>query len=135
VIGGPPDGQVFGEGLRPTGTNLIDLLEHVSSAPRESGYVTTSRNVPGVQEVASEDDPSRELWSYEIVVPGGIDVNATLGSASPHPDRNEVVFPGGIAGRYIRGARRLPAGEYRHNPHYRPGVTGEGPETDPGTTS
>jgi hypothetical protein len=46
-------------------------------------------------------------WVYEIYAPGGIDVNATArlnGYQSPYLWNKEVDFPGGVDGRYLKGA-------------------------------
>jgi hypothetical protein len=46
-------------------------------------------------------------WVYEIYAPGGIDVNATArfnSHQSPYLWNKEIDFPGGINGRYIKGA-------------------------------
>ncbi|WP_375153044.1 hypothetical protein [Streptomyces sp. SM18] len=123
--------EVFLNGLRAKGTGLAHVLDHVHngtgqgsgyvSAGRDTEYVATSiRRTP--EDAAALD--ARYRWRYDLDLPGGIDVNGTLGMASPHPGRREVLFPGGVAPRFIRGAQRMldgePFGPYRANPEYHP---------------
>lgn len=53
-----------------------------------------------------------------------MDVNATLDIATPHPERREVLFPGGVHKRFVRGAQRIahgqPVGRYIPNPGFSP---------------
>ncbi|MFI6594848.1 hypothetical protein ACIBHX_01295 [Nonomuraea sp. NPDC050536] len=67
--------------------------------------------------------PTRYL--YDVDAPGGIDLQQTMGSALRTAHQREVAFPGGIEGRYIKGAKPYDPetgqfGEYIANPHYRP---------------
>jgi hypothetical protein len=122
--------EVFREGLRPKGDRLGHLLEHVYKSPRDTGYVSTTRNRDYVRDSALNDPGSaaalhrRYRYRYDVVLPGGIDVNATLDIASPFPDQEEVAFPGGIDVRFIRGVQALengsPMGEYIFNRSPRP---------------
>lgn len=58
-------------------------------------------------------------YRYDIVAPGGIDVNATFGDDSRWASENEIAFPGGIDSGYIRGVWKLQPdgtwGEYQAN--------------------
>lgn len=65
------------------------------------------------------------LYVYEIFAPGGIDLNQSLGYASPFPEQNEVTFVGGIRREFIRsateftlidGGTRYAVTRYFHNP-------------------
>ncbi|MFJ2008562.1 scabin-related ADP-ribosyltransferase [Streptomyces chartreusis] len=123
-------GEVFERGLLPKGRALVHLIEHVYSNPSDTGYISTTRNPAYVTESVRNNPQSadhlyrRYRWRYDVTVPGGIDVNATLGLASPFPDQREVAFPGGIHTRYVRGAQPLlngsPFGAYLSNPAYAP---------------
>ncbi|GLY83561.1 scabin-related ADP-ribosyltransferase [Actinoallomurus iriomotensis] len=127
--------EVFRDGLRPRGDRLGHLIDHVYNNPKDTGYVSTSRN-PGYRRDSVRNDPraaealhGRYQWRYDVVLPGGIDVNATLDIASPFPDQEEVVFPGGIDVRFIRGVQWLengsPSGAYIPNPDFDPGFPDE----------
>ncbi|MCW2943369.1 MAG: hypothetical protein JWR24_86, partial [Actinoallomurus sp.] len=121
---------VFRDGLLPKGEQLVHLLDHVYNSPPDTAYVSTSRSVHYLRDSTYNDPGSaaalhgRYRWRYDVQVPGGIDVNATLDIASPFPDQQEVAFPGGIHPRYIVGAQPLvngsPAGAYVHNPAFAP---------------
>jgi hypothetical protein len=113
--------EVFANGLRPQGNHLGHLIEHVYRNPADTGYVSTSRNI--------SHDPAGSprhgyQWRYDVRAPGGVDVNATLDFASPFPGQDEVVFPGGIDARFIRGAQQVvngsPTGPYIVNPAFDP---------------
>ncbi|MGW2539053.1 lonely Cys domain-containing protein, partial [Streptomyces sp. NPDC001499] len=130
-----PDGpeRVFGVGLRAYGPDMVHLLDHVyggSSLVPTTVFASTTANRHYVRDSARANPMGahalyhRYRWRYDIQVPGGIDVNATLGLASPFPDQEEVLFPGGIDRRYIRGAQPMeygmPLGPYVANPHFAP---------------
>ena len=122
--------EVFRDGLRPKGERLGHVLEHVYKSPQDTGYVSTTRNRDYVHQSAMNNPGAaaalhgRYRYRYDVVLPGGIDVNATLDIASPFPDQEEVVFPGGIDVRFIRGVQALengsPTGEYIVNPDFDP---------------
>ncbi|WP_428957203.1 scabin-related ADP-ribosyltransferase [Streptomyces sp. cg35] len=125
-----PD-EVFLNGLRAPGTGLAHVLDHAyNGASDSSGYVSTTRDTDYARRsldlapAASAALDARHRWRYDLDLPGGIDVNGTLGLASPFPDQREVLFPGGIAPRFVRGAQRLldgrPFGPYVPNPGHRP---------------
>ncbi|WP_371934390.1 lonely Cys domain-containing protein [Streptomyces glycanivorans] len=136
-----PDGpeRVFGEGLRAYGPDMVHLLDHVyggSSLVPTTVFASTTANRHYVRDSARANPMGahalyhRYRWRYDIQVPGGIDVNATLGLASPFPDQEEVLFPGGIDRRYIRGAQPMeygmPLGPYVANPHFAPATPSDG---------
>ncbi len=125
---------VFADGLRSPGQELIHVAAHVSEpdAPG-SAWLTATRNIGWLRERATAEDGAaaglldRYGWRYDISAPGGVDLNATLDLAVPHPERAEVLFPGGVDSRYVRGAQRLqggrPVGPYLTNPGFvEPGV-------------
>jgi hypothetical protein len=122
--------EVFRDGLRPKGNTLGHLLEHVYKNPSDTGYVSTSRNIHYLRDSALNDPGSaqalfrRYQWRYDVILPGGIDVDATLDIASPFPDQLEIAFPGGIDVRFIRGVQPLvngsAVGEYVRNPSFVP---------------
>lgn len=101
--------QIFDEGFWPVGDDL-DLLRHAEGYPN-SGYGATSRS-PGV---AADFGPN----VYEVRAPGGIDVNAALGSRSPLPWALEIAYPGGVPSSCIVGCM-LPSGQWVPNPGFGP---------------
>jgi hypothetical protein len=103
-----PPSQIFDEGFQPVGNDL-DLMNHATGGPN-SGYVATSRS----STVAQDFGPN----VYEVRAPGGVDVNATLGSRSPFPSELEVAYPGGVPSSCIAGCT-LPNGQWVPNPGYR----------------
>lgn len=54
----------------------------------------------------------------------GIDVNRTLGDASPFPEQQEVAFPGSIPSSDVMGAWPAKGGSYIPNPNYKPLIKG-----------
>jgi hypothetical protein len=140
VFGAWEPEEVFGSGLRPCGDRLVHVLDHARDGGRpDSLWVTASRDIGWLRaRIAAEEGAAgaeianRYGWRYDIAAPGGVDVNATLDVAAPHPRRREVLFPGGVDGRWIRGAQRLeqgrPAGPYTINP-------GFGRTQEPGTAT
>ncbi|MYR56183.1 hypothetical protein GTY54_07935, partial [Streptomyces sp. SID625] len=126
-----PPQEVFRTGLRAPGRELPSVLDHVyHGGSRDSVYVSATRDATYVERslrmnprgAAALD--ARYRWRYDLDVPGGIDVNATLGFASPYPDQREVLLPGGVAPHFVRGAQRMlngrPFGPYTPNPGHRP---------------
>ncbi|MGQ0679495.1 MAG: scabin-related ADP-ribosyltransferase [Actinomycetota bacterium] len=108
---------IFKEGFQPRGTS-DDLLEYATTN-QPSAYVGTSRSSLVAQDFAGPGG-----YHYVVQKPGGIDVNATLGSRSPYPDELEVVFKGGIEPNHVSGVNRvLPdgtLGEFVPNPGFAP---------------
>ncbi|MFE8008166.1 lonely Cys domain-containing protein [Streptomyces sp. NPDC057418] len=130
-----PDGpeQVFAEGLKPYGSDMVHIVDHVyggSALVPHTVFASATANRDYVRDSARANPMGapalyrRYRWRYDVQVPGGIDVNATLGLASPFPDQEEVLFPGGVDRRYIRGAQPMaygiPLGPYVANPHFTP---------------
>ncbi|MFE9611762.1 hypothetical protein [Streptomyces sp. NPDC006012] len=120
---------VFADGLRPTGDTLVHVATHVSTRDTpDSAWVTATRKIGWLREQAAADASAadgllgRYGWRYDIAAPGGVDVDTTLDLAGPHPERAEVLYPGGVDSRYIRGAQRLdggrPVGQYLTNPGF-----------------
>ncbi|MDR3084621.1 MAG: enterotoxin A family protein, partial [Streptomyces sp.] len=117
---------VFDDGLRPEGGTLVHVAAQVSDrAVPDSAWVTATRKIGRLREQAAAETGAllgRYGWRYDIAAPGGVDVDGTLGPAGPHPERAEVLYPGGIDSRYIRGAQRLeegrPVGPYLTNPQF-----------------
>ena len=111
-----PD-QVFANGISPKGDNL-DLAWHVSGNRADSGFIATSPDFDIAHSFAG-----RNGYVYEIVPEGGIDVNATLGKASPFPEQLEVAIPGGVSPANVKGvypvSRGTVTGEYIPNPSFK----------------
>ncbi|WP_066933271.1 scabin-related ADP-ribosyltransferase [Microtetraspora fusca] len=110
-----PD-EVFGPGFHPRNPGNTDLESHLRF--EESAFVSTTR-----LDNPMDIFPTRYL--YDVDAPGGIDIVETMGSALRTGHQREVAFPGGIEGRYIKGARPYDAttetfGDYIPNPDYRP---------------
>ena len=98
----------------------MDLAVYVMTGD-ESGFVSTTRD-RGLIHREPQD------FQYELDVPGGIDVNATLG---PHAFdyEQEIAFPGGTESCYIEGARPYDPttgtlGPFVPNPEYDPACDG-----------
>ncbi|MDX3065817.1 hypothetical protein PV518_27160, partial [Streptomyces sp. ND04-05B] len=134
-----PDGpeRVFREGLKPYGPEMVHLIDHVyggSALVPHTVFASTTASRTYVRDSARSNPMGapalyrRYRWRYDIQAPGGIDVNATLGLASPFPDQEEVLFPGGIGRGFIRGAQPMeygvPVGPYVANPHFAPVAPG-----------
>ncbi|GLW96156.1 hypothetical protein [Microtetraspora sp. NBRC 16547] len=110
-----PD-EVFGPGFHPRNPRNADLESHLRF--EESAFVSTTR-----LDNPMDIFPTRYL--YDVDAPGGIDIVDTMGSALRTGHQREVAFPGGIEGRFIKGARPYDAttgtfGGYVPNPGYRP---------------
>jgi hypothetical protein len=133
VFGPPgPDAQAsaFTGGLLPSGDELVHPAAHArTGGDGDSAWVTATRDIEWLRGQAGTEEGAtgngvlgRYGWRYDIAAPGGVDVNVTLDLAAPHPERQEVLFPGGVDGRYIRGAQRLkegrPVGPYLTNPGF-----------------
>ncbi len=90
----PPD-IVFKQGLKARGTST-DLLAHAQDSHNPpSAYISTSRS-PDVAANFNKDQV------YVVRPRGGIDVNATLGPASPYPREQEVAVPWSIKPSDVR---------------------------------
>ncbi|MFF4836419.1 hypothetical protein [Streptomyces sp. NPDC001315] len=120
---------VFADGLRPGGATLVHVAAHVSDdGVPDSVWLTATRKIGWLRERAAAGNAAAiDLldhygWRYDVAAPGGVDVNDTLDLAGPHPERAEVLYPGGVDSRYIRGAQRLeggrPVGPYLTNPGF-----------------
>ncbi|WP_394367712.1 scabin-related ADP-ribosyltransferase [Nonomuraea phyllanthi] len=110
-----PD-DIFGSGFYPRDPANTDLESHLRFEP--SAFVSTTR-----LDNPMDIFPTRYL--YDVDAPGGIDIVDTMGTALRTAHQREVAFPGGIEGRFVKGARPYDAGsgtfgEYIVNPHYRP---------------
>ncbi|MFE1879276.1 scabin-related ADP-ribosyltransferase [Streptomyces diastatochromogenes] len=73
---------------------------------QNSAHLSTSCEMWVAQKFATYG-AAKTGWVYEIYAPGGIDVNATArrnGYQSPYLWNKEIDFPGGVDGRYIKGA-------------------------------
>jgi len=88
----PAEIQAAG-GFQPQapGSNT-SLLDYVSERKNHSDFVSTTRSSDAAIDLFTNGDG----FVYEIEHPGGVDVNASLGKASPTPWEQEVVFKGGI---------------------------------------
>jgi hypothetical protein len=90
--------EIFSRGFEPKGGNM-NLWEHVTQNPADSGFVSTTNSLSSAQDFASE---IRADYVYRLRA-SGIDVNATFGEASPFPWENEVAVPGSIPASSIEG--------------------------------
>ncbi|MCW8383738.1 scabin-related ADP-ribosyltransferase [Streptomyces justiciae] len=119
----------FADGLRPPGGHLVHVAAHAGADdPQDSAWLTATRTIDWLRAQATADPSRAEAllahygWRYDVAAPGGVDVTATLDLAAPHPERAEVLYPGGVDGRHIRGAQRLeggrPVGRYVTNPGF-----------------
>ncbi|WP_437098877.1 scabin-related ADP-ribosyltransferase [Streptomyces flavidovirens] len=111
----PPE-EVFESGFDPLDPSKTDLAEYVDGSDPSAFVSTSYRDDIG--------DDFGGKYTYEIDVPGGIDVNRSLGD-HPLSYEKEVAFPGGIRSEYIKGARPYDyrtgeVGELIPNPNYIP---------------
>jgi Pertussis toxin, subunit 1 len=107
--------DIFSTGFEPRGTST-DLHDYaLNNSP--SAFVGTSLSPEVGTEFAGPGG-----FRYMIQAPGGIDVNAALGSTSPFPHEAEIVFQGGIRPEHIMGAHPvapdLTLGDFVHNPGF-----------------
>ncbi|WP_433246423.1 scabin-related ADP-ribosyltransferase [Streptosporangium sp. CA-135522] len=110
-----PD-EVFGPGFHPRRPDNTDLESHLRF--EESAFVSTTR-------LSNPMDIFPTRYLYDVDAPGGVDITKTMGSALRTGHQQEVAFPGGVEGRFIKGARPYDEatktfGDYINNPHYRP---------------
>ncbi|NUK27319.1 scabin-related ADP-ribosyltransferase [Streptomyces lunaelactis] len=111
----PPE-AVFESGFESLDPSRVDLAEYVEESDHSAFVSTSYRDDIG--------DDFGGKYTYEIDVPGGIDVNASMGD-HPLSYEKEVAFPGGIRPEYIKGARPYDyrtgeVGDLIPNPNYRP---------------
>ncbi|WP_073774301.1 scabin-related ADP-ribosyltransferase [Streptomyces sp. MJM1172] len=111
----PPE-AIFESGFEALDTSRVNLVEYVEESEASAFVSTSYRDDIG--------DDFGGKFTYEIDVPGGIDVNTSMG---PHPldYEKEIAFPGGIRPEYIKGARPYnyatgEVGDLIPNPNYRP---------------
>jgi hypothetical protein len=90
--------EIFSKGFEPKGDNL-DLWQHVTQNPADSGFVSTTKSLSSAQDFAEEQ---RLDYIYRLRA-AGIDVNHTLGESSPFPWENEVAVPGSVPAGSIEG--------------------------------
>jgi Scabin-like len=109
-------GEVFDRGFSPKGNNM-DLWEHVTRNPSDSGYVATSKSLRSAQDF--NQDYLGGAGNIYKLRGSGIDVNARFGANSPYPWENEVAVPRPISGSCIEGCW-LPGGQWVPNPGYSP---------------
>ncbi|MDJ0386061.1 hypothetical protein [Streptomyces sp. G-G2] len=99
--------SIFQTGFTPRGDQLSPLAEYiVKGGGQNSAHLSTSCERWVAQKFATYG-AEKTGWVYEIYAPGGIDVNATARTNnynSPYLWNKEVDFPGGVEGRYIKGA-------------------------------
>ncbi|WP_077193695.1 scabin-related ADP-ribosyltransferase [Streptomyces lydicus] len=120
-------GKVFAEGFPPKGVSIPHLVDYVFNGPQDTVFVSaTTMNDYVEQTMKQTGRATKYRHIYAIDPLGGIDINATLDIASPFPDQQEIVFPGGVQSRFIKYAQELstvdgtPVGDRIPNPHYRP---------------
>jgi hypothetical protein len=99
--------DIFQAGFTPRGEQVTPLAEYiVKGGGQNSAHLSTSCAMWVAQKFATYG-AAKTGWVYEMYAPGGIDVNATArlnGYQSPYLWNKEVDFPGGVEGRYIKGA-------------------------------
>ncbi|MGA6981054.1 MAG: enterotoxin A family protein, partial [Candidatus Sulfotelmatobacter sp.] len=105
--------EIFSKGFEPKGDNM-DLLQHASSNPNDSGYISTSSRLAFAQDWAAENGYD---YIYKLRATG-LDVNAELGADSPFPYENEIAVPQSIPGSDIEGVWGL--GGWMDNPGFEP---------------
>ncbi|MGI5444565.1 scabin-related ADP-ribosyltransferase [Streptomyces sp. CA-243310] len=99
--------EIFETGFTPRGDRLTPLAEYiVKGGGQNSAHLSTTCEKWVAQKFATYG-AEKTGWVYEIYAPGGIDVNATAhlnNYNSPYLWNKEIDFPGGVKGRYIKGA-------------------------------
>ncbi|OEJ30380.1 scabin-related ADP-ribosyltransferase [Streptomyces subrutilus] len=99
--------EIFETGFTPRGEQVTPLAEYiVKGGGQNSAHLSTSCEKWVAQKFATYGS-AKTGWVYEIHAPGGIDVNATAhlnDYSSPYLWNKEIDFPGGVKGRYIKGA-------------------------------
>ncbi|OEJ33506.1 scabin-related ADP-ribosyltransferase [Streptomyces subrutilus] len=108
--------EIFESGFEPLDPASVDLRHYVEESDHSAFISTSYRDDIG--------DDFGGKYTYELDLPGGIDVNTSMG---PHPldYEMEIAFPGGIRPEYIKGARPYSyrtgeLGDLIPNPNYRP---------------
>jgi hypothetical protein len=122
---GRPPTTIFAEGFQPKGT-ATDLLDYAAkNSP--SNFVGTSKFESTGKQFAKEAAQDEGAGYMYVVAPNadGIDVNQTLGAASPYPHENEIAFPGGLPSSEILGAQQIGTdgstiGPFISNPGFSP---------------
>ncbi|MCP2338693.1 scabin-related ADP-ribosyltransferase [Actinomadura rupiterrae] len=98
---------IFHDGFTPRGDQVTPLAEYiVKGGGQTSAHLSTSCEKWVAQKFATYG-AAKTGWVYEIYAPGGIDVNATARRndyQSPYLWNKEIDLPGGVKGRYIKGA-------------------------------
>jgi len=106
------EAEIFRDGFAPRG-NSTDLLAHALNNTRPpSAFVPTSRSYDVASGFADN--------VYVLRPVNGIDVNRTLGSASPFPWEQEIAIFGKIPPSNIRAVTRPAEGVSILNPGYKP---------------
>ncbi|MFI9380103.1 protein-glutamine glutaminase family protein [Kutzneria sp. NPDC052558] len=100
-----PD-EIFEHGFAPRSRTDYDLMIRVE-ADHDTVFVSTTRDSE-LHQHHPGGVYARSGYRYEIRAPHGIDVNETALAHSPlYEHEREVVFPGGVHRRYIRGVHEL----------------------------
>jgi len=121
----PPE-VIFDQGFAPRDPSYTNLGA-ANTLNSESVFVATTRDPLVHYLVPTPDEP---VYRYTIEAPGGIDVNATLGSYARHGAEQEIAFPGGIRRENVVGVQRiLPPTVHGTNPDGSPRV--EIPDDEP----
>ncbi|MET2716160.1 hypothetical protein ABXV03_10555 [Streptomyces harbinensis] len=107
---------IFEDGFEPLDPTNTDLKKYVEDS-EPSAFVSTSYR----EDIGDEFGGK---FTYVVDVPGGIDINRTIGD-HPLSYEEEVAFPGGIRSEYIKGAHSYnyatgELGEFIPNPNYIP---------------
>ncbi|MFF3560074.1 hypothetical protein ACFYXS_08565 [Streptomyces sp. NPDC002574] len=89
-----PPAVVFTEGLRPADTHGQYDLRSYAQRDQPAPYVAATYD----REAYRRQDAAYHYW---IDAPGGIDVNATIGTRAVRAPQTSVAFPGGIARQFV----------------------------------
>jgi hypothetical protein len=105
----PDQPGVFNTGFEPRDPSNTHLGSHVDG--NESGFVSTTRNET-LNFLGGPGPNQPFVFRFHIQAPGGVDVNASLGSHNTvfQEAQQEVAFPGGIRPENIIGANRITGG-------------------------
>ncbi|HEX5496054.1 MAG TPA: hypothetical protein VFX70_15910 [Mycobacteriales bacterium] len=110
-----PPSTIFRDGFRPKNPSNNDLADFVAhNTP--SNFVSTSTRSDLYKEWGS-------AYRYTVDAPGGVDVNATLGTHT-FSNESEIAFPGGVHPSHISGAHPVNVdgslGDWVPNPNHVP---------------
>lgn len=99
---------IFRDGFQPWNELNPPSLQYYQHREQETALVSTTRDGrPDAETVARLYEQGHQaIYQYEIWVPGGIDLMATLNRAA-HTSQQEVIFHGGIESTYVLRAKAI----------------------------